>query len=123
MRDLIENFLLSEAQTDLVDFSFLVSYASSELGIADRRQLENEVLGAVRDVLASKTVVVGELDDEGGPPLRVAAWDLDPDSALARIAQKWQDGGHAIPSMGEICWFSLTPEGRQMLEYRQQESR
>jgi len=80
MKDSIESFLLTEAETDLVDFSFVVSYAADDLGL-EEADLREAVLGAIRDVLRAGQVQVGDLEDRYGPPLRVRPWEIDTDSA------------------------------------------
>ena len=86
------------------------------MGVEPGEKLLNIVANCFEVLLKNCLVSVGDLvavtTDERAT-LTVQPWALDPEDSVERIMSEWRDLDH-LPDLNEICWFELTPKGRNV---------
>jgi hypothetical protein len=105
--------LLVDGLEDLITFGTLYSRVLEEQGQrSDDVAIQSRCLEAVRELLASGLVVIGDPHQVGGKVV-LESWGLGPDQAVERIRNRWPVLRKERTFAGE-AWMELTSHGREV---------
>lgn len=95
--------ILWSGTDDWVSLSEAAAIVADERAVTGER-VRTETLDVLASLLKDDLVQAGEVMDGFQP------WGLDPDAAMARVADRWSDPSRP-PSLLEGPWFANTPAG------------
>ncbi|CAN5652546.1 MAG: hypothetical protein M3494_06800 [Actinomycetota bacterium] len=112
--DEVERVFLEDLSEDYEGVWTLADRVSGALGIEDPAAVREVSLRLIHEWLASDRILPGvpKGDSPGFEP-----WPERREEAAVKLAAEWREVGR-FPLLGEIAWFSLTPEGGKLLEER-----
>jgi hypothetical protein len=90
---------------DWLHFPDLVFETAPDTPRTDDISALYQVLTALRELLESGLVVVGDVTEGGFSP-----WNIPLEDALDQVSQRWISLRRPV-SFGDVCWLQNTPEG------------
>lgn len=104
----VESIFLEDLADDYDGVWRLARMVRDALRTDDPRLVREGTLKLAEDWLISGLVRVGT---PHGYDSGFDAWPEEGEAAAARMAAEWSDATR-LPTLGEVGWFALTPEGR-----------
>ena len=104
--------LLAEAAEEHLGVWEFLWHAYETLGASDEEEAKQIALGLVLQFLREGLLEAGFLE---GSPAAFKAWELSPQEAVTWISRAWERLGRE-PFTGDICWFRITPAGKNRLD-------
>ncbi|MDA2808681.1 hypothetical protein [Nocardiopsis suaedae] len=105
-----KDFLVSGV-TDWVMLVEAQSLARYYTGSDDWRAWRDFSMEFLAELMRDGLTIPGDFTDDRG----FRPWDLPTEDALARIRDEWSSFGAEL-DMGDVCWFDVTPAGRELGE-------
>lgn len=112
--DEAESIFFEDLLDDYEGIWRLARMVSSAIGTAEPAIVREVTLKLVKDWLVAGLVRAGV---PHGYDSGFSAWPEEGEEAAARIADEWSETGR-LPLLGEIAWFTITPEGERLARER-----
>ncbi|WP_017557344.1 hypothetical protein [Nocardiopsis baichengensis] len=106
-----EKEFLVLAVTDWTRLDEAQSLARHYTGSGDWQVWRDFCLVLLGNLMRADLVVAGDFTDDRG----FRPWNLPAEDALRRIRERWDAIGTEL-EMGDVCWFAVTPMGREIGE-------
>lgn len=85
-----------------------------EWSLEDDSEIRATAMTLLSDLVEDGLIRPGIARNDGG----FDEWELDPEEAVDRIRREWETLNSA-PSLGDITWFAITPQGERLVRERQ----
>lgn len=110
--DEVERIFFEDLSEDYEGVWAVADRVRDALGVEEPAAIREVALRLIHEWLASGVITAG-LPNGDAPGFE--PWLEQGEAAAMKIAAEWHDT-QRLPLLGEIAWFSLTPEGEKLLE-------
>lgn len=112
--DEVQSVFFEDLVDDYEGIWRLARMVKDALGTEDLDTVREVTLKLVGDWLSADLIRAGI---PHGYDSGFNAWSEHSEEAAARISAEWRELG-LLPSLGDIAWFSITPEGERLVRER-----
>lgn len=116
--ELLRHELLEDLTDDYVGLWDVARRVKREWSLEDDSEIRATAMTLLSDLIEDRLIAPGIARNDGG----FDNWEIEPEEAVGRIRLEWETL-NATPSLGDIAWFAITPQGERLVRERPADKR